>query len=75
MATAPANPFAFPSPDDGRPSDGYGMELRDYFAAKAPQPKVAIAATTPTHARRLGTPSPTPCSQPARSRSLIPHLI
>lgn len=31
----PANPFAFPSPDDDRPSDGYGMTLRDYVAAKA----------------------------------------
>ncbi len=29
------NPFAFPSPDDGRPSDGYGMDLRDYFAGQA----------------------------------------
>lgn len=33
--SAPANPFAFPSPDDGRPSDGYGMELRDWFAGQA----------------------------------------
>lgn len=32
---APANPYAFPSPDDGRPSDGYGMELRDWFAGQA----------------------------------------
>jgi len=33
--SAPANPFAFPSPDDGRPSDGYGMDLRDWFAGQA----------------------------------------
>lgn len=33
--SAPANPFAFPSPDDGRPSDGYGMTLRDWFAGQA----------------------------------------
>lgn len=32
---APENPFAFPSPDDGRPSDGYGMLLRDWFAGQA----------------------------------------
>lgn len=31
---APENPFAFPSPDDGRPSDGYGMTLRDWFAGQ-----------------------------------------
>lgn len=29
------NPFAFPSPDDDRPSDGYGMTLRDWFAGQA----------------------------------------
>lgn len=34
MASDP-NPYAFPSPDDGRPSDGYGMELRDWFAGQA----------------------------------------
>lgn len=31
----PENPYAFPSPDDGRPSDGYGMTLRDWFAGQA----------------------------------------
>lgn len=30
----PENPNAFPAPDDGRPSDGYGMSLRDYFAGQ-----------------------------------------
>lgn len=30
----PENPFAFPSPDDGRPSDGYGMDLLDWFAGQ-----------------------------------------
>ena len=33
--SAPANPYAFPAPDDDRPSDGYGMELRDYFAGQS----------------------------------------
>jgi len=31
----PQNPYAFPSPDDGRPADGYGMSLRDWFAGQA----------------------------------------
>lgn len=31
----PENPNAFPAPDDGRPSDGYGMTLRDWFAGQA----------------------------------------
>jgi hypothetical protein len=35
--SGPANPFAFPSPDDGRPSDGFGMDLRDWFAGRAMQ--------------------------------------
>lgn len=30
----PENPNAFPAPDDGRPSDGYGMTLRDWFAGQ-----------------------------------------
>lgn len=33
--SGPENPFAFPAPDDDRPSDGYGMTLRDYFAGQA----------------------------------------
>jgi hypothetical protein len=32
---APENPYAFPAPDDDRPSDGYGMTLRDWFAGQA----------------------------------------
>ncbi len=31
----PENPYAFPAPDDGRPLDGYGMTLRDWFAGQA----------------------------------------
>jgi hypothetical protein len=31
----PANPFAFPAPDDNRPSAGYGMTRRDWFAGQA----------------------------------------
>lgn len=45
MATQPSNPFAFPSPDDGRPADGYGMDLRDWFATSAPEPTVERMAT------------------------------
>ena len=33
--SSPENPNAFPAPDDGRPSDGYGMTLRDWFAGQA----------------------------------------
>lgn len=31
----PENPFAFPSPEDDRASDGSGMTLRDWFAGQA----------------------------------------
>ena len=33
--SGPENPYAFPAPDDDRPSDGYGMTLRDWFAGQA----------------------------------------
>lgn len=38
------NPYAFPSPDDGRPADGYGMTLRDWFAGQI-APSLLIADT------------------------------
>ena len=69
MSERPENPFAFPSPDDGRPSDGYGMTLRDYFAAHA-----HVEAYAPAASYELAYGRPPNLTELADYIAIIRHL-